>query len=223
MLHMYDKEKFGETLKNLRVEKGMSQTDLANLINTNRSTLANYENGNRNPDSEILYNLSKALDVSSDYLLGISNTQSCDISVQAVRKCTELSEQAVKSLLGISLSYDLRYSKALDLTISSPGFASLIFAIREWLNIMDLLEDAICIFKQKIIEYEEIPPKDIIRYAAELSLLKESCVKSEADRVMKYQSDLDYLEYVVQQKMKKILERFSKEALDNGEHNPSEE
>ncbi len=35
---MYDKEKFGETLKNLRVEKGMSQTDLANLVMTTASS-----------------------------------------------------------------------------------------------------------------------------------------------------------------------------------------
>lgn len=222
---MYDKEKFGETLKKLRIEKGMSQTDLANLINTNRSTLANYENGNRNPDSEILYNLAKALDVSADYLLGISNTQSNDISVQTVRKCAKLSERAVKSLLGVSLSLDLRYSQALDLTISSLEFPILIYGIRQWLNILRLRQEAVCLFKEKIIEYEEIPPKDILKYAAELSLSRNSefSLYGEASRVMERQSELDYLEYGLQKNMKRLLEDLEKKVADNGEHNPSKE
>lgn len=96
---MYDKGKFGETLKKLRIEKGMSQADLADIINTNRSTLANYESGNRNPDNEILYNLSKALDVSSDYLLGISETKNRNANAAIAAKYTGLSEKALNKLI----------------------------------------------------------------------------------------------------------------------------
>lgn len=220
---MYDRKKFGETLKKLRIEKGMSQADLANLINTNRSTLANYESGNRNPDNEILYNLSKTLNVSADYLLGISNVKELDTSIKAVRKCTKLSEEAVNSILGISLSCDHKYLEALDLTISSPKFTILIFSIRQWLNVMDLRQEAIRRFKEKIIEYEEIPPKDIMSYATKLSLSKESCLFCWACDVMKYQSELDYCEYTVLKFMKMLLDGLLKGAEDNGEHNPPKE
>lgn len=99
------------------------------------------------PDIIDLKKLAKYFNVSADYLLGLTNNKTTDTDLQAGCKYTELSEQAVKSIIGISLSYDLKYSKALDLTISSPEFAILIFAIREWLNIMDLRQDAIFIFK----------------------------------------------------------------------------
>jgi len=64
---------FGERLRQLREEKGLNQLELSSILKVSNSTLSLYESGNRKPDYEILINLAIFFDVSSDYLLGISN------------------------------------------------------------------------------------------------------------------------------------------------------
>ena len=61
--------RFGETLKNLRDIKGMTQKDLGKLLGVSRATIAGYETKNHQPDYEKLETLSRFFDVSIDYLL----------------------------------------------------------------------------------------------------------------------------------------------------------
>ena len=61
--------KFGETLKNLRDIKGMTQKDLGKLLGVSRATIAGYETKNHQPDYEKLETLSRFFDVSIDFLL----------------------------------------------------------------------------------------------------------------------------------------------------------
>lgn len=63
---------FGDKLKTLREKHGKKQEEVANFLNISRSTVSNYESGNREPDMENIKTLSKFFDVSSDYLLGLS-------------------------------------------------------------------------------------------------------------------------------------------------------
>lgn len=57
-------------LKDLRNQKKISQQQLANNIGVSRSTVAMWENGNSQPDNEMLLKLSAYFSVSVDYLLG---------------------------------------------------------------------------------------------------------------------------------------------------------
>ena len=61
--------KFGETLKNLREIKGITQKDLGKFLGVSRATIAGYETKNHQPDYEKLETLSRFFDVSIDYLL----------------------------------------------------------------------------------------------------------------------------------------------------------
>ncbi|OSA89542.1 UNVERIFIED_ORG: transcriptional regulator [Clostridium botulinum] len=63
----------GEKLKKLRLEKGISQTDLAKEFNIARSTLSQYESNQRTPSDEMKLKFSKYFNVSLDYLLGNPN------------------------------------------------------------------------------------------------------------------------------------------------------
>ncbi len=63
---------FGTKLKNIRKTRGITQSDLANNIKVGQSTIANYENNTRFPGSVILKQISDYLEVSVDYLLGLS-------------------------------------------------------------------------------------------------------------------------------------------------------
>lgn len=60
----------GETLANLRKEKGLGQKQLAALLNMSVSTISNYENGVHFPDLLTLGKLAQFFDVTTDYLLG---------------------------------------------------------------------------------------------------------------------------------------------------------
>lgn len=62
--------KLAERLKELRNVKGLRQSDLAELLNVPRSTLATWETGKFNPDLKTIEKLSEILGVSTDYLLG---------------------------------------------------------------------------------------------------------------------------------------------------------
>lgn len=66
----------GSRLKLLREEMGVGQQELCNLLNIEQSTLANYENNRRSPKLDILLKIAKCLDVSTDYLLGLTNQRS---------------------------------------------------------------------------------------------------------------------------------------------------
>jgi transcriptional regulator with XRE-family HTH domain len=57
-------------LKERRVEKKLTQDQLAKIVNTKKTTISNYENQHSTPSNEMLSKLADALDCTSDYLLG---------------------------------------------------------------------------------------------------------------------------------------------------------
>lgn len=65
--------KFGERVKELRIEKGMKQSDLAKVFNIKPATLSRWENGIIEPDYKTLIKLAKYFGVSADYLLGLED------------------------------------------------------------------------------------------------------------------------------------------------------
>ena len=60
---------FAETLKNLRAEKGLSQTQLGKRMFVNNSTVTRWENGSRLPDAAMIARLSRVLEVDVNTLL----------------------------------------------------------------------------------------------------------------------------------------------------------
>lgn len=59
-----------ERLKKARINKGLSQEELAKRINTTKSTISNYENEYSSPSNEVLTKIADILEVTTDYLLG---------------------------------------------------------------------------------------------------------------------------------------------------------
>ena len=62
---------FGERIKELRQNAGLTQQQLADRIWVSKAAISNYELYERNPSPEILVKLAKVFHVSVDYLLGI--------------------------------------------------------------------------------------------------------------------------------------------------------
>ena len=63
---------FAETLRKLRMERGMSQVQLSAQLYVTRSTVARWENGSRLPDAAMISRLSKCLGVDVNTLLSVA-------------------------------------------------------------------------------------------------------------------------------------------------------
>lgn len=61
---------FSKRLYELRINKGLTQPELAKDLNVAKQTISNWENDNRSPDNEMLIKIANYFDVSLDYLLG---------------------------------------------------------------------------------------------------------------------------------------------------------
>lgn len=66
---------FSERLKRLRMEKGITQKELADRLHISRSTIAGYESLGKEPDGEKLCALADFFGVSVDYLLGVTDSR----------------------------------------------------------------------------------------------------------------------------------------------------
>lgn len=64
---------FSERLHALRFERKLSQSELAKMLDISVRTIIRYENGDRVPDIETACLLAKILNVSLDYLCGLSD------------------------------------------------------------------------------------------------------------------------------------------------------
>ena len=60
-------------LKELRLEKNLTQTELAKAINTSQRNIGRWENGLNEPTSSFVMQLATYLEVSADYLLGLED------------------------------------------------------------------------------------------------------------------------------------------------------
>lgn len=63
----------GDRIKESRTLKNISQTDLGKHVGVGKTTISNYETGYSSPDPDTLSRISEYLNVSSDYLLGITS------------------------------------------------------------------------------------------------------------------------------------------------------
>ena len=61
---------FGNRVKKLRTEKGLSMDKLASILGITKSRISMWENNGVVPRDEVLLQLSKYFGVSTDYLLG---------------------------------------------------------------------------------------------------------------------------------------------------------
>lgn len=64
---------FGNRLKELRQQRGLTQADLAHLLDLGPTAISNYEANRNEPAFDKLVQLANYFEVSCDYLLGMSD------------------------------------------------------------------------------------------------------------------------------------------------------
>ena len=64
---------FNSRLRELRKEKALTQTQLAQILNVSQATVAKWETDDREPDLIMILRLCEVFETSVDYLLGVSD------------------------------------------------------------------------------------------------------------------------------------------------------
>lgn len=88
----------GKIIKELREEKRLTQSELAELMGININTLATYERETREPNIEKICLFADFFGVPTDYLFGKTKQRKLDIGVQGASELTGLSEASVTLL-----------------------------------------------------------------------------------------------------------------------------
>lgn len=71
---------FGSRLKELRIDAGLKQSELAPVFNVSKTTICQWETSKQEPSLEDIVKIAKYFHVSADYLLGIGD----DISPERI-------------------------------------------------------------------------------------------------------------------------------------------
>ena len=71
---------FGARLKMLRTQAGLTQSQLGKQLGVTKSVISFYELQERTPSPDVLIKLAGVFHVSTDYLLGISKTETIDVT-----------------------------------------------------------------------------------------------------------------------------------------------
>ena len=92
---------YGERLRELRCEKGLTQKQLAEKLNISNNHLSSVENGREMPSLELLLNICELLNVTPDYLL-LGNMHTNDISqdiLTGLRLCAEEDVLLIRNMI----------------------------------------------------------------------------------------------------------------------------
>lgn len=124
---------FASRIKELRGTKTLQE--VANEIGITRVALGYYEKGERKPDIEILHRIATYYQVSCDYLLGLSDVKTPDISIKEICQKTGLSEHATQKLYYYNSNPGFnRCINALNLMFNSQNFENALYHIPDYME-----------------------------------------------------------------------------------------
>ena len=76
---------FGEILRNIRIDKEMSQEEFANLLNTSKQVISRYENGKRTPKIAVVKEFADRLGLSVDDLTPAPTTPTNIVPIKRIK------------------------------------------------------------------------------------------------------------------------------------------
>lgn len=102
-------EYVGKRIQEIRKEKGLKQDYLAEKVQINRPNISKYETGETAIPLDILKKISKILDTSTDYLLGLTECKTPKTNYRALCDATGIDDTAVEILEEINFVHDGQY------------------------------------------------------------------------------------------------------------------
>lgn len=112
-------KEIGERIKHLRISKKLTQDEVAHALNVKRETVTRWETGARDIKTEITILLSKYFNVSADYLLGLTENTSTNISEIGISNKTGFSTSTVENILNLSAEHKTILDKIINELLKS--------------------------------------------------------------------------------------------------------
>lgn len=241
---MNNRTVIGSRINSALAFSNKKQKELASHLGVPDNTISYFCSGKRVPNAEQIIEISKFLGVSSDYLLGLTESKPIDEDIKIVSAYTGLDDKAIAFIKKIK---EEGYINSLNDFLSGSNIIHLLenmensFEIIEnFLNDTEVFNE---VFKEFVDDMSNNPIMKIALYDkhAILSHISTACR-------FKYKDELDYAHYRCQKEMEDILQTIElmryydtldnkaeeiyvkylkyceeTEAEQSGEHNPSEE
>ena len=112
-------KEIGERIKHLRISKKLTQDEVAHALNVKRETVTRWETGARDITPEITILLSKYFNVSADYLLGLTENTSTNISEIGISNKTGFSTSTVENILDLPIKLKIILDKIINELLKS--------------------------------------------------------------------------------------------------------
>jgi len=97
---------FGKRLRDCRKEKGLSQNEVAKLLNTNHSVIGKYERDDVNPSIDAVKRLAELLNTTVAYLAGETDTNELFKNSDMLRRLKDINELPEKDREAILYNLD---------------------------------------------------------------------------------------------------------------------
>lgn len=137
-----------ENLRRLRERSGKTQQEIADLLQIQRPTYTRYESGEREPDYSTLAKLANIFDVTTDYLLGISDNPHPANPFEGVTK------EEVDALIEKTKNSDTVVVSVMNYGGNNSAFEMSRKDFEEWLKVKDQIPaeemDELIALKKKI-------------------------------------------------------------------------
>lgn len=129
-----DAAKTGKVIRDLRTEKGMTQQELASLLNVSPTTVSKWENGRGLPDVSMLEPLTKVFEVSfAEIILGESGQPKEEAAAEPILSTEEKTEAAIKSVIEESIvQKEKKYHKRVVAVSVTMLFLSVVLVLLGW-------------------------------------------------------------------------------------------
>lgn len=230
-------DKVSKRIVELREAKGETQQELADAIGITRQSLSRYEIAARTINVDVLGALAQHFNVTTDYLLGLSDVKSTEQDMKIACEVTGLSEKSINTL---RFFHDLKQT----------GFRSEIVFYDEIDAINMLLLQEYNTYNCECTPYFSVL-KDGTNNALHLianimnlkytntdrliidtdgnikkyNRLEHGCYENESGFYNKFieVNSTDLIECVLIEKLKQSIKKISQEDAPNAQHNPKEE
>lgn len=187
----------GERIKAERERLDFTQEAFADLVDLSKQQLSNYELNKRQPDYDTLVKIAQSLNVSTDYILG--NTESKNTENTEISRKLGLSDKSIEKLSTITrkTSFDLNVpngditnneynSVIINKLIEDDNFEILIHFIKQYINSFKIEELKKEIMLNKILYEdnttgEKITNRDVLISAIEAGVYNENYQESSTD------------------------------------------
>lgn len=229
------------------------QKELAAHLGIPDNTISYFCSGKRVPNAEQIIEIAKFLNVSADYLLGLTDNKTTDIDLQAVCKYTGLNENAIENIRKYYdlHSYDSDYFDILNWLLSQSYILDIVFELRTlkrnsiiYLDMLKKIEklypDGMPIDFYKDLDLLNLPQEvknygTVIEIAQICDVSRYKIIKT-AEKISNYFDQREQVhnkgdsQYEFEIEFTKNLERLiniynilNKAVEQNGEHNPPKE